>query len=662
MKKTIRTILCAVLLFLCVVSVEAYNFNNNGTATKKATAYRLPSVNSGDIWWVDKNDKLEVICKDGDFYLVLYPFNNTGKHVLAYVPTSAVSASGVPNASAFYENKSVTAKANANLYHNPSTDKLTGASGSNQTVRATVSKGQEITLLFEKDGFYCVRTSKDTGFIEKNKICTHANVSEQDIRYGESIFVDENYHKTEVICDRVCKDCGKVIDENVSSNKKEKHNLSGGECPECGYEMPIIKEESKESSATGEVCTHRETYLVNNSIEYGYPDIDGKVKDDEYHIGYYYADEYCSSCKALVNKKVVVEEESLHTYLNGICTACLHSYFTEKPGITELQISKTTFTPGEKIELNWTHAERVADYNIHIYKEGQSARYKLLSGYKDPAASITINDEGTYKIAVYAVNNIGYTSSNIVTITVKKAVTERTAWVYNTEGANLNLRSGTSTKTSIVAKMPEGSTITVTGDATNGFYPVKYGKNSGYASSAYITFTKPAATSNVSGSSQIVSNAKTGQIKAKLDAMMKGSSYGGIYKIEKTYKGAGQCKGFAQLVFKNLFGGGINQTTPNSYGYKVGYDSKKVVHLGTLVEPSLNEVKALLLKARPGDFIQMNSTKGAPHSCIVYEVASTGVTVYEANMDWKNTISSAHYKWNYWDSKYAVSLYTAKGY
>ena len=190
----------------------------NGTATKKVTAYRLPSSSSGDVWWIDANDKLQVFCKDGDYYLVLYPFNNTGKHVLGYVPVAAVKASGVPNASGFYKNEKVRAKANANLYHNPSTDKLTGASGSNQTVRATVSKGQELTLLFEKGGFYCVRTSNDTGFIEKSKICNHSNVSDKMISSGNaSNFSDKTYHKIEVLYKEVCDTCGFIIEENISN-------------------------------------------------------------------------------------------------------------------------------------------------------------------------------------------------------------------------------------------------------------------------------------------------------------------------------------------------------------------------------------------------------------------------------------------------------------
>lgn len=492
MKKLISLLLCVILTFGCFVSVGAYNFSNNGTATKKATAYRLPSVNSGDVWWVDKNDKLQVFCQDGDYYLVLYPFNNTGKHVIAYVPTSAVSTSGVPSSSNFYKSEIVRTKSNANLYHNPSTDTLTGASGSNQTVRTTVSKGQELTVLFEKDGFYCVRTSNDTGFIEKNKICTHSNTSNKN----EKITVakkDDNTHTVITVYDEVCNDCGKTVESNVKETKTEKHTLVKNKCKNCGYEVPVIEEKPVESTPIEDppVCKHEKTYTVENSVTYGSTDKDIKVKDDEYHIGYYYADEYCSKCKVLVNKKIIVEQESLHTYWNGVCTSCLHQHHTEKPEETELRINKTSFTPGEKIELNWPIANRASSYDIHIYKEGMNSRYRLDSGFTDNSASIVINDEGVFDLSIYSINNQGYTRGNNIKITVKSPYAEKTAYVYNTDGDNLNMRSQANSSSSIVVKIPAGASLTVTGDIINGFYPVKYNGKTGYASTAYITFTKP---------------------------------------------------------------------------------------------------------------------------------------------------------------------------
>lgn len=63
----------------------------------------------------------------------------------------------------------------------------------------------------------------------------------------------------------------------------------------------------------------------------------------------------------------------------------------------------------------------------------------------------------------------------------------RTAWTT----ANLNLRSGAGLGFGVISVIPAGSEITVTGDATNNFYPVTWDSVAGYVSADYITFTEP---------------------------------------------------------------------------------------------------------------------------------------------------------------------------
>ena len=303
MKKAISLIL-VLLLSCCFVSVSAYGFTHNGTATKKVTAYRLPSINSGDVWWMDTNDKVQVFCRDGDFYLVLYPFNNSGKHIIAYVPTSSVNTSGVPSSSDFYKNEIVRTNSNATLYHNPSTDTLTGASGSNQTVRNTVSKGQELTILFEKDGFYCVRTSNDTGFIEKSKICSHSNISRQTVSSGNATNTgDSSYHKTEKSYNEICNDCGLTTKSGISETLNEAHTFSGSRCSKCGYETAAEK------------CSHART---NDEIK-------GCVvsqKDDSYHTVTDTYDTNCADCKENIRKNVTRTYDEKHSLKNGLCEKC----------------------------------------------------------------------------------------------------------------------------------------------------------------------------------------------------------------------------------------------------------------------------------------------------------------------------------------------------
>jgi hypothetical protein len=52
--------------------------------------------------------------------------------------------------------------------------------------------------------------------------------------------------------------------------------------------------------------------------------------------------------------------------------------------------------------------------------------------------------------------------------------------------SDLNLRSGPGLDAAIIAVMPTGSVVQITGDAQNGFYPVNYDGTSGYASGDYL--------------------------------------------------------------------------------------------------------------------------------------------------------------------------------
>nr|MDP9472999.1 SH3 domain-containing protein [Chloroflexota bacterium] len=51
----------------------------------------------------------------------------------------------------------------------------------------------------------------------------------------------------------------------------------------------------------------------------------------------------------------------------------------------------------------------------------------------------------------------------------------------------LNLRSGPSTTNAVLLVMPAGSTVTITGSAQNGFYPVTFNGTGGWASTNYLT-------------------------------------------------------------------------------------------------------------------------------------------------------------------------------
>jgi uncharacterized protein YgiM (DUF1202 family) len=100
--------------------------------------------------------------------------------------------------------------------------------------------------------------------------------------------------------------------------------------------------------------------------------------------------------------------------------------------------------------------------------------------------------------------------------------TTQTATVIN---ANLNLRSGASTTSSVLLVIPRGSTVTITGGLTNGFYPVTYNGTAGYASGSYLQIggANPTPTPTPV--------ARTGYTTANLRMRSTPSTSGGILQV-----------------------------------------------------------------------------------------------------------------------------------
>lgn len=324
--------------------------------------------------------------------------------------------------------------------------------------------------------------------VQVTEPCTHKSITKKNEKTNVSQN-DQNTHIVTVTYDKACGDCGKTLESGLSETKNENHTFSGNKCTKCGYEKAV------ETESTKDECRHTKTYEI---ISLKGEEFKGQ-KDEKNHLKTRWVDIYCSDCKKLLQSNVEKTVDEEHVFLNDTCTICLYTKAVEKPGNSTPSVSKTSFTPGESISLTWSSAKNAATYDIHIEIPGVSEPYRIDSGFSGTSGSVVINDEGTYRLTVYAINDAGYTRGDSVNVTVKKAVTEKTGYVYNTDGANLNMRSGPGTKYSVVAKIKEGSAVTVTGDATSGFYPIKYGNNSGFASVSYITFTTPAATAASDG-------------------------------------------------------------------------------------------------------------------------------------------------------------------
>ncbi len=296
--------------------------------------------------------------------------------------------------------------------------------------------------------------------------CNHSNTKEN---WQSSIVSqkDNTYHTVEEIYDVLCSDCGETIKKSQNKVYDEKHILKNDDCEKCSYVV---------SGSEAAKCKHTNT--AKHSSEDMKTTI--SIKDDNQHTIASYYHVWCIDCFTYIKENELDLVHENHTFVNNICSVCNLEKFVEKTAYVYN-------TDGD---------------NLNMRLQANSSSSIVV---KIPAgASLTVTGDiinGFYPVKYNG--KTGYSSADYITFT--KPSVNKTAYVYNTDGANLNMRSNANKNSSIITKIPEGSTLTVTGDATNGFYPVKYGNYSGYASTAYITFTKPTNTS----ANQSLSNIRT---------------------------------------------------------------------------------------------------------------------------------------------------------
>lgn len=76
--------------------------------------------------------------------------------------------------------------------------------------------------------------------------------------------------------------------------------------------------------------------------------------------------------------------------------------------------------------------------------------------------------------------------------------------------SSLNLRNGPSTSDAIILVMPAGASVTITGDLTNGFYPLTYKGTQGYGHSDWISFggsSSSGSTTSATGTAYVIDGA-----------------------------------------------------------------------------------------------------------------------------------------------------------
>ena len=157
---------------------------------------------------------------------------------------------------------------------------------------------------------------------------------------------------------------------------------------------------------------------------------------------------------------------------------------------------------------------------------------------------------------------------------------------------------------------------------------------------------------------------KQQDVELQLINLMK--QYCGTYWYDY-YLGATQCKGFADMISDKLFGlsGGPGPYSDNRY-YLPNAESRGYKKIGLLTPGNCTaeNLHALFLKAKPGDYVQCVRYTGTQHSLIIADVHTTGVTFFDCNLKDSYLCASYFYDWSEIASTFTrgCSLYRYSGY
>ena len=295
------------------------------------------------------------------------------------------------------------------------------------------------------------------------------------------------------------------------------------------------------------------------------------------------------------------------------------------PGSLALEYTSLELSPGATAQIGFT----VDDQAALPYLVWSSSRPDIAS--VDASGTVTAHTAGQAVITAECKGVSAVCSINVLEPSASPE--ERTAWITNLESSpNVRVRTGPATSYDVVGGFLMNQQITVTGEAVDGWYPVR-GNNlgtgsliSGYTSGAYITFDEP---SNTVDPMPADIEKKLAELRVKFpngkywnhiggannpdgwtDTPCASDQNGGGSHTHETYlpgecdcnnyNNAIQCMGFAFKIGNELYGSNVRYWTKF-----YNFDQVKI-----------------------GDYIRYGG-----HSVIVIGKDDTGVKVVECNFD-----------------------------
>lgn len=237
-----------------------------------------------------------------------------------------------------------------------------------------------------------------------------------------------------------------------------------------------------------------------------------------------------------------------------------------------------------------------------------------------------------------------------------------------TASGGLPIKASQSASAATYVTVPKGTEIYVVSITTNGAWGYT-GYNGKYGwvqlSGALRNDDDPETTAELQARFeaiiQFMPNGSTWKGSKNNDAVQ------GTFTAKDGTIGPWECFGYASEVWRALFG---TEMARSYYSNKyIFYNDPDMSLKGTLSVCTEASVKSLLLRAQPGDIIQAVSKSGGQHTMVVYDVASDGIYICDANWSsgtyGKNKVRvKRFYTWAqiYAERGGKMSLYTSSDY
>ena len=302
-----------------------------------------------------------------------------------------------------------------------------------------------------------------------------------------------------------------------------------------------------------------------------------------------------------------------------------------------------------------------------VYRTSTGSNYGSISKNDTVYTTIKKDNRGLVIYTAKSGNRAwkaGWINLSDVTKIKNSSASAVTTYYVKTTGPSYSLvmRKAPYSISARVTTIPYASAVSVY-SITNNWAKITYGGKSGYCNASYLSKTRP-----IINNGTVIKNATTAAVQTRLDRIAKGTlkyNSSTVLKVGSRFTGTRsgeECKGYAKNVFYLLFKVHPSSTQGKPYNYLL-HATAGMTKVGSVTAMNNNNIKALFLKARPGDFVQIRRRHGGSHSAIVYSVTSNGVTFQEANLDGRNTIYRKRYTWsNLCSSNSAMSVYTASNY